>query len=154
MRPRVKGALLLLLVFLLGAGAGALGLGVYQVRTGGWGPPRGGRFQEFMLRRLTSELELRPEQRPQVEAILRETGEEFARLREEIRPRFREIQARSRGRIKAVLDAGQQAKFDAMADEWERRAERWRGRSGGGGQGSGVGGRGTGKLDPGSGDRK
>ena len=137
MRPRVKGALLLLVAFILGAGAGALGLGIYQVRTGWWGPPRGSRFQEFMLRRLTSELELRPEQRQQVEAIVRETSEEFARLREEIRPRFREILARSRGRIKAVLGAGQQVKFDAMVDEWERRAEqRWRGRRQDGGRGS------------------
>ncbi len=155
MRPRLKGALLLLVAFLLGAGAGALGLGIYQVRTGGWGPPRGSRFQEFILRRLSQELDLRPEQREQVEVIVRETGEEFARLREEIRPRFREIQARSRGRIKAVLDAGQQTKFDAMADEWERRAEqRWRGRAEGKGPGSAAGGPGTGKPEPGSGDRK
>jgi Spy/CpxP family protein refolding chaperone len=82
-------------------------------------------------------LELKAEQRQQVEAILREAGEEFARLREELRPRFREIQTRSRGRIKAVLDAGQQAKFDALADEWERRGERRRGRPEEGGRGTG-----------------
>lgn len=127
MTSRVKGALLLILAFLLGAAAGALGFGIYQVRAGYWGPPRGERFQQFVLRRLTSELDLRPEQRQQVEAILRETREDFARLREELRPRFREIATRSRARIKAVLDAGQQAKFDALADEWERRAERRRG---------------------------
>lgn len=128
MTPRVKGALLLIVAFLLGAAAGALGFGIYQVRTGGWRSPRGERFQQFMLRRLTNELDLKPDQRQQVETVLRETGEEFARLREEIRPRFREILTRSRGRIKAVLDGGQQAKFDVLADEWERRAERWRGR--------------------------
>jgi Spy/CpxP family protein refolding chaperone len=137
MTSRVKGALLLIVAFLLGAAAGALGFGVYQVRIGGWRPPRGDRFQEFILRRLTRELELKAEQRQQVEAILRETGEEFARLREEVRPRYREIQTRSRGRIKAVLDAGQQAKFDALADEWERRAERRRARPEDGGRGTG-----------------
>ena len=141
MTSRVKGALLLIVAFLLGAAAGALGFGVYQVRIGGWRAPRGDRFQEVILRRLTRELELKPEQRQQVEAILREAGEEFARLREEIRPRFREIQARSRGRIKAVLDARQQAKFDALADEWERRAERRRGRPEEGSRGTGDAGR-------------
>ncbi len=125
MRPRIKGALLLLLAFALGAAAGATGFGIYLARTG-W-PPRGERFQQFVLRRLEREVNLRPEQREQVEAILGETREEFRRLREEVRPRFREIVARSRERIRRSLDADQQAKFDALADEWERRGERWRG---------------------------
>jgi hypothetical protein len=80
-----------------------------------------------MLKRLTSELNLRADQQQQVEAILRESGEEFARLRQEIRPRFQEIRERSRGRIRALLDPGQQANFEKLAQEWERRAERWRG---------------------------
>jgi uncharacterized protein HemX len=128
MRPRLKGALLLLLAFVLGAGTGALGFGLYQTRTGWWGPRRdAGRFQQLMLKRLTSELNLRADQQQQVEAILRESGEEFARLRQEIRPRFQEIRERSRGRIRALLDPGQQANFEKLAQEWERRAERWRG---------------------------
>lgn len=128
MRPRLKGALLLLLAFVLGATAGALGFGLYQARTGWWGPRRdAGRFQQIMLKRLTSELDLRADQQQQVEAILRESGEEFARLRQEIRPRFQEIRERSRDRIRALLDPGQQAKFETLAQEWERRAERWRG---------------------------
>jgi hypothetical protein len=128
MRPRLKGALLLLLAFVLGAGTGALGFGLYQTRTGWWGPRRdAARFQQLMLKRLTGELNLRTDQQQQVEAILRESGEEFARLRQGIRPRFQEIRERSRGRIRALLDPGQQAKFEKLAQEWERRAERWRG---------------------------
>ena len=128
MRPRLKGALLLLLAFVLGAGTGALGFGLYQTRTGWWGARRdAGRFQQIMLERLTRELDLRGDQQQQVEAILRESGEEFARLRQEIRPRFQEIRKRSRDRIRALLDPGQQAKFETLAQEWEHRAERWRG---------------------------
>ena len=128
MRPRLKGALLLLLAFVLGVGTGALGLGLYQTRTGWWGARRdAGRFQELMLKRLTSELDLRADQQQQVEVILRGSGEEFARLRQEIRPRFQEIRERSRDRIRALLEPGQQAKFEILAQEWERRAERWRG---------------------------
>jgi Spy/CpxP family protein refolding chaperone len=129
MTPRVKGGLLLFLAFLLGAGTGALGFGVYQSRTGWWGPRRDpARFQQFQVRRLTRELDLRPEQRQQVEAILRETGQEFAKLRGEMAPRIREIRGRGRERIRAVLDPEQQAKFETLAAEWERRAERWHGR--------------------------
>ena len=130
MTTRVKGALLLLLAFLLGTATGALGLGVYQTRTGWWRAPReSARYQQFLLRRLTRELDLTSDQRQQVETILRDAGQEFSRLREEFGPRVREIRARSRDRIRAILDPGQQARFEKVAEEWERRAERWRGRA-------------------------
>jgi hypothetical protein len=123
----MKGALLLLLAFVLGAGTGALGFSLYQARSGWWGARRdAGRFQQIMLKRLTRELDLRADQQQQVETILRESGEEFARLRQEIRPRFQEIRGRSRDRIRALLDPGQQARFETLAQEWERRTDRRR----------------------------
>ncbi|MEK6717839.1 MAG: hypothetical protein AABZ16_10155 [candidate division NC10 bacterium] len=128
MTTRVKGALLLLLAFLLGAATGALGFGLYQARSGWWGPRRDpARFQQFQLKRLTQELDLRPDQRQQVEVILRDSGQEFARLRKEMAPRIREIRGRSREKIRAILSSEQQAKFEVLEKEWERRAERWRG---------------------------
>ena len=124
MSPRVKGALLLLLTFLLGTAAGGLGVGLYQSRTGWWHPRRdSARFQQFVLKRLTRELNLRPEQQQQMETILRETGQEFARFREEIRPRVREIRMRSREKIQAILSPEQQTKFAVLEKEWERRHE-------------------------------
>lgn len=130
MNPRVKGALLLLVAFLLGTAAGALGYGLYQGRAGWWRSSRDPeRFQQFLLKRLTQELDLRPEQQQRVEGILRETGQEFVRLREEIGPRFREIRERSREKMRAVLSPEQEVKFEALEREWERRAERWRGRA-------------------------
>jgi Spy/CpxP family protein refolding chaperone len=129
MRPRIKGAIFLLLAFGLGVVGGAVGLGLYHTRFGDWRSPEGtARFQDRILTRLTKELELGSEQRQKVEAVLKETGQEFARLRDEIGPRFREIRDRSKERIRAVLDAAQQTKFDTVSQEWERRIERWRGR--------------------------
>ena len=128
MRPRVKGALLLCLAFVLGAGVGAAGFGVYAVRYWPRGRPGGEGWNQWILKRLDREVELRPEQHQKVEVILREMRDEFGRLREEFGPRFREIVNRSRDRIKAELDAGQQAKFDTLVREWEQRRERWRGR--------------------------
>jgi hypothetical protein len=128
----MKGALLLLLAFGLGLVGGAVGLGVYQTRFGDWRSPQGaGRFHERILSRLTKELDLRSEQRQKVEAVLEEAGQEFAKLRKEIGPKFQDIRNRARDQIRAALDAAQQVKFDNVAQEWERRAERWRGRTSG-----------------------
>ncbi|MCX5735167.1 MAG: hypothetical protein NTW68_12680 [candidate division NC10 bacterium] len=125
MRARAKGALLLLVAFGLGALAGALGFGVFQTRAGWWrGPQEPGQLQQRVLAHLTKELDLRPDQQELVKGILGEVGQEFSRLREEIGPRFRDIRTRSRDRIRSVLDTDQQAKFDNLAQEWERRESR------------------------------
>lgn len=126
MRPRLKGTLLLLLAFGLGVVGGAVGFGVYHTRFGDWRSPGGAAgFQERVLSRLTKELDLRQEQQQKVEAVLEEARQEFAKLREEIGPKFRDIRTRTRDNIRAVLNAAQQVKFDKVAQEWERRAERW-----------------------------
>ena len=128
MRPRVKGALLLVLAFVLGGATGAMGFAVYQARMSWWHGPRDPeQLQQQVLRRLTRELDLRPEQRQQVEGILRDASQEFARLREEMGPRLRDIRGRTREMIRAILNPEQQAKFQTLEKEWERRAERWRG---------------------------
>jgi hypothetical protein len=127
MTPRVKGALLLLFAFLLGTAAGVLGFGLYQGRAGWWRQPRDSeQARQFVLKRLTRELGLQPEQQQQVEAILRAAGQEFARLREDIAPRVRDIRGRSREKIRAILSPEQQVKLEALEREWEHRAERWR----------------------------
>jgi Spy/CpxP family protein refolding chaperone len=132
MRPRLKGTLLLLLVFGLGVAGGAAGFGLYHARFGEWrAPDRDGRFQGRILTRLTRELGLREEQRQRVESILKDAGQEFTRLREEIGPRFREIRGRSQARIREILDSAQQTKFDSLLQEWDRRIDRWRGRGAG-----------------------
>ena len=124
MRPRAQGALLLLLAFLLGVAAGGLGFGLYQGRMGWWHRPRDpDRARQFVLRRLTRELDLQPEQQRQVEAILRDTGQEFSRLREEIGPRVRDIRERSREKIRTILTPDQQTKFATVEKEWARRHE-------------------------------
>lgn len=131
MRPRLKGTLLLLLAFGLGVVGGAVGFGVYHNRFADWRTQGGAaRFQERILSQLTKELGLRADQRQKVEAVLRETGQEFATLRAEIGPKFRELRDRARDQIRAALDSAQQVKFDTVAQEWERRAERWRNRGG------------------------
>jgi Spy/CpxP family protein refolding chaperone len=62
-----------------------------------------------------------------VEVILREAGQEFARLREEFGPRVREIRTSSRQKIRAILSPEQQAKLEALEKEWGRHEERRQG---------------------------
>ena len=130
MTSRTKGALLLLLAFGLGVAAGALGFGVYRSHTD-WRTPEGRfRFQESILARMTKELDLRPDQHQSISGILRDSGQEFTKLREEMRPRFGEIRSRTRDRIRGALDPGQQEKFDVMIRQWEERAKQRHGPDG------------------------
>lgn len=129
MKPRMKGALLLLLAFGLGAAAGGLGYRGYLDRAAGWRKAdRAERMEQVTLRRLTRELNLTADQQGRVEGLLRESGEEFRRLRGEITPRFRELRVRTEGRIRELLDAGQRAKFEEQVKRWEQRIERHRSR--------------------------
>ncbi len=127
MRPRTKGALLLLLAFLLGAASGAMGFAVYRSRWG-WREVHQdpARFRQVVLNRLTRDLHLRPDQQQQVEGYLRDAGEQFAKLREEIRPRYREIRLQTQEKIRALLDADQAKEFAALLDRWQRREQEHR----------------------------
>jgi hypothetical protein len=114
MRPRVKGAALLLLAFGLGGIEGALGFNLYQTWLAERRPLDSARSHHAGLQRLPAALALRPEQQERVEAILREAEQEVARLREEIDPRVYALWTHARVRIRSVLDADQQAQFNAL----------------------------------------
>lgn len=117
--------MLLLLAFGLGGVTGALAYRMVEGRAAWRVPERAERFPAAMLARLRHHLGLRPEQAQQVEAALQEAGEEFRKIREEFRPRFRDVRARTEGRIRDLLDPDQQAGYSALVAEWERRIERW-----------------------------
>ncbi len=130
MSSRAKGALLLILAFVLGAAAGVLGTRVFAFRSD-WHTPEGRvRFQESILARMTKQLDLRSDQQQAVRGILQDAGQEFTKLREEMRPRFQEIRSRTQERIRGVLDGAQQAKFQAMVRDWEERGRRRHGSDG------------------------
>ena len=122
MRPKAKGALLLVVAFLLGVAAGGLGFGVYKARFGHRPGPE--QFQAMVLHRLSRELDLQPEQQERVRTILRESGQDFARLRDEMRPKFQEIRAKTGDQIRGTLNASQQAKFDELRARWEQHTDR------------------------------
>ncbi len=124
---RAKVGLAFLVVFLLGVAAGALSLSAYLHRVD---PPRqaiwnGKVNRERYTRELTEAVQLQPEQTGTLNAALDETREEFLTLRRRLQPQFEEVKQRARQRIRSVLNAEQQSRFEAFVKRWdeERRAE-------------------------------
>ena len=124
---RVKVRLAFVSIFILGIAAGALGVSVYyrgieSGRASGWT----GRFdRERYVKQMTEAVGLQPEQMGALNAILDETREGFLALRARLRPQFDEVRQRARVRIRGILSADQQGRFEAFVKRWdeERRAE-------------------------------
>jgi len=124
---RVKVRLAFVSIFILGIAAGALGVSIYYGRIEP-GRPSGsaGRFdRERYVKQMTGAVGLQPEQMGVLNAILDGTREEFLALRARLRPQFDEVRQRARVRIRGILNADQQGRFEAFVKRWdeERRAE-------------------------------
>ena len=124
---RVKAQLAIVIVFLLGVAAGALGLTVYS-RWSETGRPSGwmGKFdRERYVKQMTEAVGLKPEQMGPLDAILDETREEFLAMRRRLSPQIDEVRQRARDRLRGILHADQQPRFEAFLKRWdeERRAE-------------------------------
>lgn len=126
---RAKVGLAFLAVFLLGVAAGALSLSAYlhrvePTRQAVWTGT--GRFnRERYVRELTEAVQLQPDQMGGLNAALDETRNEFLALRRRLQPQFEEVKQRARQRIRSILNADQQPRFEAFLTRWdeERRAE-------------------------------
>ena len=64
--------------------------------------------------KMRADLNLTDQQTTAVRAILDETRNEYRNLRNELRPKFEEPRLKARAKIRALLTAEQQQKFDAM----------------------------------------
>ena len=121
MGTRAKVLLAFLAIFVLGFAAGALSLNIYfsrieARRQSGWT----GRFdRERYVKQMTGAVGIRPEQMGSLNAILDETREEFLELRKRLNPQFDEIRQRARNRVRAILDAEQQTRFDEFLKRWD-----------------------------------
>jgi len=124
---RAKVLLAFLTIFILGFAAGALGLNIYFSRIETWRQSAWtGRFdRERYVKQMSEAVGIRPEQMGLLNAILEETREEFLELRKHLNPQFDEVRQRARSRIRATLDAEQQARFDRFLKRWdeERRVQ-------------------------------
>ncbi len=118
---KLKVWLVLVVVFLLGSITGAAITGLYRLRTGS---DRSERSANERFEKMSRDLSLTEDQRKQVSAILDETRNEYKALRAELRPRFDEPRQKARARIRALLNADQQQKFDARVAAQDAERER------------------------------
>lgn len=127
---RLKMWLVVVGVFLLGGVTGASLDSLYRLRASGDARHErgGGRREnkERVFEKMKSELNLTEQQGTEIRAIIDQSREEYRALRNEVSPRYNEVRARARTRIRALLNPEQQQRFDA--ENAERDARRGEGR--------------------------
>jgi predicted metalloprotease len=109
-RTRLKIWLVLVVVFVLGGVTGSALTGLLRSRASG----DRAESREQRFEKMRQDLSLDEKQTTAVRAILDETRNEYRALRTELRPRFEEPRLKARARIRALLSADQQKKFDVM----------------------------------------
>ena len=104
-------------VFVLGALAGALVVHrVYQRRIHAF--IRGGpAATEMIVRRLNGQLDLPPDQRAQVETIVRESRQKLRETRQQIDPQVHAVFQDMDQRVRELLTSDQRVKFDKLVAE-------------------------------------
>jgi hypothetical protein len=80
------------------------------------------------VKKLERQLSLSEEQSKSVRKILIKRHQEAMRIREEVRPRFKELRKSAREEIAAILDKEQNAKFTEMIKRHKQRRKKWKGR--------------------------
>ena len=118
---RWKLVLGLLLVFVLGILAGSLGTRVYfkdrfeHLRK----DPKA--RQDFIMRKLSKELELTQDQKTKIEKIVEQVGVKRREFFLKKRPEIKRIRDEGFAQIKKELNNDQQKKLDVLREEFERR---------------------------------
>lgn len=124
MRSR-RAVLYLGLVFLLGIALGALGM-VWAGRQGWTHADSRQQRRPRGVEWLDRELNLSPQQRQQVEAILDEMGQAYRNIRQRTRPEYEAVRQQGRDRIRALLSEEQRARFEQLVRQLDEKEARRR----------------------------
>lgn len=128
---RFKIWLVMIGVFALGLASGALLDGAYRLKAGGR-PTReardgerggGRRDKEDIFETMKRDLDLSDAQSTEIRRILEATRNDYRALRAEVRPRYDQLRQNSRARIRALLNAEQQQRFDQKVAERDARRD-------------------------------
>jgi hypothetical protein len=114
----------ILLVFILGALAGALAARFYSAIESEHPPHHRRSLEErveFIMKRLTDDLDLSSMQQKDIRPIVAATEEKVRSIRDEYGPKIRALHDASIKEIKTRLAPGQQAELDRIHTEWKRR---------------------------------
>jgi len=119
---KIKLAIGIILLLLLGAAAGSLGTGIYVRNRIEHIAPAKPPKTHFLLRRLSRELDLTETQRDEIGKILEESHTEITALRRKYLPEIKEITDQSFALIKVKLNKEQKQKLDKL----HGKLKRWR----------------------------
>jgi len=110
--------LVLLVVFVLGSFTGGAVTGFYRAMSRpDHNAPRD------KMEKMRRDLNLTDDQVKSVSTILDDTKNEYKTLRTELKPRFEEPRQKARAKIRALLSAEQQQKFDTMVAQQDAQRE-------------------------------
>ena len=124
----LKTWLVLLVVFVLGGVTGTGLSGVYRSKVNASFRESRERDHKAMFEKIRNDLNLNAEQSKGMQKVLDDTAGEFRALRSELRPRYEELRLKARGRMRALLTAEQQQKFDTLMAEIDARRQNGDGR--------------------------
>ena len=122
---RLKPIAGILIVFLLGALAGVLSARFYatfETRKPHHRPKLEERV-EFIMKRLTDDLDLSATQQKEIRQIVAATEEKIQSIKDEYAPKVRALHDASLKEIKTRLSPDQQAELERMRAEWKRRRQ-------------------------------
>lgn len=123
-KSRLKTWVVLVVVFVLGCVTGVGIGGVYRSNTSASLRDSRKHDREAMFEKMRRDLDLTEEQSKEMRKVLDETGIGFRALRSELRPKYEELRLKTRGRMRALLNAPQQGKFDALMAEIDARRQK------------------------------
>lgn len=116
-----KAYLYFVLTFLCGVIAGSAGLFVYAWHSGHWVRRSGHPDPQRIVRRLTQELDLTPDQTQHLTEIINDSFQKHRALDQQVGEEYRALRNETRGRIRKILNPAQQAKFDELAHRFEQK---------------------------------
>ncbi len=111
-KKRGEAAVLVLVVFLLGALLGGVGNHVWGERVWGKQTMNAQPTRNQIVSDLTRDLELTPDQQKQLGSIVDDTRAQWRTLYTTIEPQHEQIRQQSRDRIRAILTPDQKPKFE------------------------------------------
>lgn len=118
-------ALYLLLTFASGAGVGSLGFWLYSSKTVNAASARSAeQYRQKYLQEMESRLQLSPEQKQRLVAILDQTRTLYREVYDKHRPEFEAVQQHQTAQIRALLDPSQQEEYEKIRREREERRKK------------------------------
>jgi uncharacterized membrane protein len=115
-----KAQLIIVTAFLLGAFSGGLATYIAQKQQA-----QKSTTVASVVAEVDERVSLQPEQRQQVETILNDTRQQYRTLKDQTRPQYEAIRESARTKIRSLLHAEQQPRFDQYVQELDaKRAAR------------------------------